>query len=106
MCHRLFQETDHDRDNFISVPELKEFLKEIKFTKADLEKDEATSQMLRDFDADNDGKINIDEFVNGVTKWVDETKQALEKRYHSKKSLKHFYEVVYLAILCHFKSRF
>ena len=68
-------------------------LKEIKFRNVELDKDEATAEMLRDFDMDADEKISIDEFVSGVTKWLDDTKQALGKRYLSKKSLKHLYQV-------------
>ncbi|XP_027061163.1 sodium/calcium exchanger NCL2-like [Coffea arabica] len=91
---RLFRNTDHDGDNFISVSELQELLKEIKFRNVELDKDEATAEMLRDFDMDADEKISIDEFVSGVTKWLDDTKQALGKRYLSKKSLKHLYQVL------------
>ncbi|KAL3508727.1 hypothetical protein ACH5RR_028128 [Cinchona calisaya] len=91
---RLFQETDQDGDNFISVSELKEFLKECRFRKVGMNKDEAIAEMLGIFDLDKDGKINSDEFVNGITKWIDEAKRALEKQFHSKNSLKRLYEVL------------
>lgn len=91
---RFFRDTDHDGDNFISVSELKDFLKEIKFRNGELDSDEVTAEVLRDFDVDNDEKISIDEFVNGIMKWLDETKKALDKRSLSKKSLKHLYQVL------------
>lgn len=92
---RLFDERDEDRDKVISFHELKQFLKEIKFRQAASSDDEATTaQMMADFDVDSDDKITMDEFVTGMTKWLDDTKDAMSKRLHSVKSLKDMYEVL------------
>lgn len=92
----LFEERDHDRDKVISFHELKEFLKEIKFRKFNSDDDTTTNEMMKDFDIDNDQKITMDEFVNGMTKWLDDTKDAMANRYHSVKSLKDMYQVIFI----------
>ncbi|KAL2476399.1 sodium/calcium exchanger family protein/calcium-binding EF hand family protein [Abeliophyllum distichum] len=91
---RLFEETDRDGDKFISFPKLKEFLQEIRSRKLQLDKDSGITDMMKEFDIDNDKKITEDEFVNGMTKLLDETKDAMNKRYHSNKSLKDLYQVL------------
>lgn len=91
---RLFEEKDQDRDKVISFHELKEFLKEIKFRKLNSDDETTANEMMRDFDRDDDEKITMDEFVNGMTKWLDDTKDAMSKRYHSVKSLKDMYQVL------------
>ncbi|KAL2483574.1 sodium/calcium exchanger family protein/calcium-binding EF hand family protein [Forsythia ovata] len=91
---RLFEETDHDGDKFISQSELKEFLQEIRFREMVSDKDSVTEDIMKEFDVDDDKKITMDEFVNGMTKWVDESKGAVNKRYHSIKSLKNLYQVI------------
>ncbi|KAI3466071.1 hypothetical protein Pfo_022734 [Paulownia fortunei] len=91
---RLFEERDHDRDKVISFHELKEFLKEIKFRNIHSDEDNTTAEMMKEFDMDKDEKITMDEFVNGMTKWLDDTKYSMSKRYHSVKSLKDMYQVL------------
>ncbi|KAL8046619.1 hypothetical protein ABFX02_08G188700 [Erythranthe guttata] len=91
---RLFEEKDQDMDKVISFHELKEFLQEIKFRKIQSGDDDTAAEMMKDFDLDNDAKITMDEFVNGMTKWLDDTKDAMSKKYHSVKSLKDMYQVL------------
>lgn len=90
----IFKERDQDGDSLISFSELKEFLKEIKFRKLQSDKDNIAAVMMKDFDADNDQKITLDEFVQGMMKWLDDTKETMNKRYHSVKSLKDLYKVL------------
>lgn len=96
---RLFEEKDQDRDQAISFHELKQFLKEIKFRKLNSDDERTASEMMEDFDRDNDNKITVDEFVTGMTKWLDDTKDAMTKRYHSVKSLKDMYQVHFSSLL-------
>lgn len=63
------------------------------------DKDSVTEDIMKEFDSNDDKKITMDEFVNGMTKWLDESKGAVTKRYHSIKSLKDLYQVTYL--LCY-----
>lgn len=101
-CCRLFDEIDQDNDSFISILELKELLNKIRSRKLSEDKDHITEEIWGDLDHDSDGKITLNEFVDGFTKWIDETKQTMNKRYHSTRSLKDLYEVYYLASLFFF----
>ncbi|XP_065623901.1 sodium/calcium exchanger NCL1 isoform X2 [Quercus suber] len=90
---RLFEEVDQDGDNFISPSDLRELLLEIKFTGTSIDKEKEIGKVMKEFDLDGDQKITMDEFVTGFTKWLDETKHAIDKQYFSKKSLKDVYQV-------------
>ncbi|KAL0001472.1 hypothetical protein SO802_015253 [Lithocarpus litseifolius] len=90
---RLFEEVDQDGDNIISPSDLRELLLEIKFTGTSIDKEKEIGKVMKEFDLDGDQKITMDEFVTGFTKWLDETKHAIDKQYFSKKSLKDVYQV-------------
>ncbi|PIN20883.1 Calmodulin and related proteins (EF-Hand superfamily) [Handroanthus impetiginosus] len=94
IIRRLFEERDFDGDNVISSAELREFLQEIKTRNLQSDKENNIAEIMGEIDGDNDGKITMDEFVNVMTKWLDDTKDAMNKRYHSVKSLKDMYEIL------------
>ncbi|CAA0835538.1 Probable calcium-binding protein CML23 [Striga hermonthica] len=91
----LFEEKDQDGDNTISFSELKDFLQEI-FKSRTLQpnnNDNTTAAIMKEFDIDNDEKITMDEFVSGMSKWLDDTKNTINKKY-SVKSLKGLYQIL------------
>ncbi|KAK4723471.1 hypothetical protein R3W88_026250 [Solanum pinnatisectum] len=53
----LIKEADQDRDKFVSVPE-----------KLYGDKDYKIDEVMEEFDLDDDGMINKDEFVKGFTR--------------------------------------
>ncbi|KAL0306557.1 UNVERIFIED_CONTAM: Sodium/calcium exchanger NCL2 [Sesamum radiatum] len=79
---RIFEETDQDGDKYLTAAELKDFLREIKFRKLYSDKDKVTADMMKEFDANKDKKITVDEFVKGMEKWIEETKKDSGKTYH------------------------
>ncbi|KAJ8556066.1 hypothetical protein K7X08_022824 [Anisodus acutangulus] len=91
---KLFEEGDQDGDKFISVPELKQLFMKIRSRKLYQDKDYKTDEVMEEFDLDDDGMIDVDEFVKGFTRWIDETKDAMGKSYHSIRSLKYIYEIL------------
>ncbi|KAJ8534499.1 hypothetical protein K7X08_016227 [Anisodus acutangulus] len=58
------------------------------------DKDYKTDEVMEEFDLDDDEMIDVDEFVKGFMRWIDETKDAMGKRYHSIRSLKDVYEIL------------
>lgn len=49
---------------------------------------------MKEFDTDGDSKVTMDEFVNGFINWLDETKNAANKRsFRSINSWKDLYQV-------------
>ncbi|CAN4117691.1 unnamed protein product [Withania somnifera] len=88
---KIFEEADQDSDKFISVHELKQLFMKIRSRKYG---DDKTDEVMEEFDLDDDGMIDMDEFVKGFTRWIDETKDAMGNRYHSIRSLKDLYEIL------------
>ncbi|KAM1311226.1 hypothetical protein PS1_007708 [Malus domestica] len=88
---RLFEEVDEDGDNYISLTEVKELLREIKFISTEDDTDKGTAEVMKQFDLDHDGKINKDEFINGFTKWIEEIKSVHKQ--NTERSLENIYEV-------------
>ncbi|CAL5393525.1 unnamed protein product [Camellia sinensis] len=81
IVEKLFHTIDGDKDGFISEPELKALiggmrLDEINFDQINLNEDDAMKKVINDFDTSNDYKIDLCEFINGISKWLDEAKQA------------------------------
>ncbi|KAM3204076.1 sodium/calcium exchanger NCL1-like [Capsicum annuum] len=76
---RLFEKADQDGDKFVSVSELKQLFMKIRSRK-----------LYRDKDYKMSRTCIMDDFVKGFTRWIDETKDAMGKRYHSIRSLKDF----------------
>ncbi|RVW42927.1 Sodium/calcium exchanger NCL1 [Vitis vinifera] len=92
---KLFEETDLDGDNCISPAEIKELLLGIRFRKPHLiNKEDAVLDVLEQFDIDGDGTITKDEFIAGISKWLDETKKGLHDRSYSNNSLKDLQQVL------------
>ncbi|CAL5336002.1 unnamed protein product [Camellia sinensis] len=81
IVEKLFHTIDGDKDGFISEPELKALiggmrLDEISFDQINLNEDDAVKKVMNDFDTSNDYKIDLCEFINGISKWLDKAKQA------------------------------
>ncbi|XVE50149.1 hypothetical protein DITRI_Ditri01bG0138700 [Diplodiscus trichospermus] len=93
VIRRLFEELDQDGDDYIAPSELKELLLEVKLTGSHINKEKAIEDVMKEFDLDGDQKITKDEFVNGFSKWLEEAKKAMDKRYYSQKSLRDIYLV-------------
>ncbi|KAI3769300.1 hypothetical protein L6452_00401 [Arctium lappa] len=89
----LFTKIDQDGDAYISFPELKELLQDIKFRQT-WNKEKTIEEVMKEFDRDGDTKVTIDEFIDRFSKWLDETKSAVSKPYRSVDSWKDLYQVV------------
>ncbi|KAL7249648.1 hypothetical protein ACSBR1_011769 [Camellia fascicularis] len=81
IVEKLFHTIDRDKDGFISEPELKALilgmrLDEINFDQIYLTEDDAVKKVMNAFDTSNDYKIDLLKFNNGISKWLDEAKQA------------------------------
>ncbi|XP_058221559.1 sodium/calcium exchanger NCL1-like [Rhododendron vialii] len=91
---RLFEEVDQDGDKILSLTELRKLFHGIKYERWHAHKDRAVDVVMKIFDTSGDKKITVDEFVIGITKWLEEMKLSAEKQYHSIKSLKELYEIL------------
>lgn len=90
---RLFEEIDEDGDDCISPSEVRKLLLDIKSTGMNIDKDNASEELIKVLDLNDDKKITKEEFVHTFTKWLEETKYAMEKRYFTINSLKRIDQV-------------
>ncbi|KAL5123042.1 Sodium/calcium exchanger NCL1 [Glycine soja] len=82
--HQEWNSKYEDGSSGISAFEVKDLLLK--------NKGKEIKEMFKVFDLDGHKKINMEEFDSGFTKWLDQTKHALEKQYFSRKSLKDIYQ--------------
>ncbi|CAB4277403.1 unnamed protein product [Prunus armeniaca] len=73
---KLFKTIDQDSDGYLSFSELKALIVGIRFDEIELDKNDAVDKVMKDFDTSHDSKISVDEFVVGVSKWLNEAKRA------------------------------
>ncbi|CAI9286516.1 unnamed protein product [Lactuca saligna] len=91
----FFTKIDQDGDSYISFSELKELLQDIKFRQLTWNKETRMEEIMKEFDKDSDSKVSMEEFVDRFTKWLDETKGAVDDRpYRSIRSWKDLYQIV------------
>ncbi|XP_061969860.1 sodium/calcium exchanger NCL [Populus nigra] len=69
---KLFHTIDENGDGRLSASELKALVIGIRFEEIDFDKDDAVSKLIKDFDRTNDNHINMEEFINGIKKWLGE----------------------------------
>lgn len=86
-------EVDQDHNNFISFAELKTLLHEIRFRNSNWDKDKKIAEVMKEFDLDGDKNVTMDEFVVVFSKWLEDMKSTMDKRYHSVDSKKDLYQV-------------
>lgn len=72
VVQKLFNTIDENGDGCLSASELKALVIGIRFEEIDFDKDDAVSKLIKDFDRSNDNHINMEEFINGIKKWLDE----------------------------------
>ncbi|KAK6134663.1 hypothetical protein DH2020_031588 [Rehmannia glutinosa] len=70
---RLFKDIDHDKDDFISYSELRDLMMDIKFGNIPHDTDAAASKIMEELDISGDQLINEEEFVTGLSKWLNTT---------------------------------
>lgn len=102
---RLFEWIDENKDGELSSGELKALIIGIKFDEINLDKDDAADKLLKDFDYSHDNQINYDEFLNGISKWLNEVirgNRSGDTGSQSEKLLNDFHEVSCTMMTCIF----
>ncbi|RZC46632.1 hypothetical protein C5167_039581 [Papaver somniferum] len=85
---KLFRSLDLNDDETLSVQELRALVIGIRFEEIEFDKEDAVLKVLSDFDTSRDGCIDEEEFIRGISKWLDEAKRhkMIHKFYqHTKK---------------------
>ena len=83
---------DENGDGRLSPTELRALVLGIRFEEIDMDIEDAVEKVLKDFDTSCDSFIDIDEFVRGISKWLNEARRSAEKQ-GTLIPLHHFHEV-------------
>ncbi|KAF8413791.1 hypothetical protein HHK36_001784 [Tetracentron sinense] len=76
MIRRLFATIDKNSDGYLSTEELWALIVGIQFEERELDKDEAANKVMIDFDTSRDSRIDVEEFVKGISKWINEANHS------------------------------
>ncbi|KAK6238970.1 hypothetical protein QUC31_004439 [Theobroma cacao] len=88
---KLFMMIDENGDGLLSPAELRALVLGIQFEEIDMDIEDAVDKVLKEFDTSCDSFIDIDEFVKGISKWLNEVRSTAEGQATSI-HLHHFHE--------------
>ncbi|RWR89646.1 EF-hand domain-containing protein [Cinnamomum micranthum f. kanehirae] len=74
---KLFHRLDLNHDEHVSSQELTALIIGIDFLNKDLDKEDAADKVMEDFDTSGDRRIDEKEFLNGISKWLEEAKSSV-----------------------------
>ncbi|KAJ0963079.1 hypothetical protein J5N97_028201 [Dioscorea zingiberensis] len=77
VIRKLFQKLDLDGNNLVSRSELRALIIGIQFEEIDLDRDDAVDKVMDDFDTSRNDIIEEEEFVEGISKWLNEAKRSV-----------------------------
>ncbi|KAL4620527.1 hypothetical protein ACB092_06G161300 [Castanea dentata] len=70
VIERLFKTIDQNSDGKLSAAELRALVVGIQFEEIDLDIEDAVAQVMEDFDKSHDSQVDVDEFVTGISRWL------------------------------------
>ncbi|OAY28735.1 sodium/calcium exchanger NCL [Manihot esculenta] len=76
VMEKLFHAIDEDNNKKLSASELKALILGIRFEEIDFDRDDAVDKVMKDFDTSLDNSIDLDEFISGISKWIEEAKRS------------------------------
>ncbi|XP_057795925.1 sodium/calcium exchanger NCL-like [Salvia miltiorrhiza] len=85
---KIFKRIDDDNDGILSRLEIKALIVGIHFNEITLDHDEAVEKVLKEFDTSLDSKIDCDEFIAGVGRWLKEARNSVDD-FHAETKREH-----------------
>ncbi|KAL5565136.1 hypothetical protein UlMin_028300 [Ulmus minor] len=74
---KLFRIIDENDNGFLSTQELRAWIIGIRFGEIDFDKNDAVEKLMKDFDTiSNDLQLDQDEFIAGISRWLNEAKRS------------------------------
>ncbi|KAL5729966.1 hypothetical protein ACHQM5_002853 [Ranunculus cassubicifolius] len=77
---KLFKAIDLDDSGHLSKQELRALIIGINFEKIDFDHDDAAREIMADFDISRDDYVDENEFVIGISKWLNEAKRSTKHK--------------------------
>ncbi|OWM78689.1 hypothetical protein CDL15_Pgr002860 [Punica granatum] len=75
--HKLFKALDSDSDGLLSAAELRALILGVQFEEIDLGIDEPLRKHLKDKIVDENSKMDKDEFISFMSKWLEDSRHSL-----------------------------
>ncbi|GMY31965.1 sodium/calcium exchanger NCL-like [Fagus crenata] len=79
IIEKLFFTIDTNHDGSISASELRALIVVFQFDGVDLDHNDAVDKIMKDFDTSHDNHIDKDEFVTGISRWLNRTKRTASR---------------------------
>ncbi|KAK9266269.1 hypothetical protein L1049_025346 [Liquidambar formosana] len=73
---KLFTRIDLDKDEKLSTAELRAVIIGIQFEEIGLDENDALEKVMKEFDTSNNDFVEVEEFVEGISKWLNEAKRS------------------------------
>ncbi|KAK7841022.1 sodium/calcium exchanger NCL2 isoform X1 [Quercus suber] len=82
IIRELFQKIDKNNDNHISADELRALILGIQIEEVGLNVDDYEAKVMEEFDISGDSHITENEFIKGVSKWLNKAQQSASNQGH------------------------
>lgn len=95
VMQKLFNAIDANSDGYLEESELRALIVGIQFEEIGLDKKDAVEKVMKDFDISNNNRVEFEEFVQGILKWLNVAKQSRGSRNagpHTVKFLSDYHE--------------
>jgi Ca2+-binding EF-hand superfamily protein len=94
----LFKTIDQNSDGSLSEAELRALVIGINFEEIDADTDDAIAKLMKDFDASRDTRVDMKEFVEGISRWLKKARHSAGDGQddQSIRFLNHFHQVYIL----------
>ncbi|PIN16031.1 hypothetical protein CDL12_11327 [Handroanthus impetiginosus] len=74
VLRKLFKTIDENGDGYLSHAELKALVVGIRFDEINLDHNDAVEKVVKDFDTSQDLRVDENEFIDGVVRWLEEAR--------------------------------
>lgn len=72
----MFRAIDQNSDGNLTAAELRALVVGIQFEEIDLDIEDAVAQVMDDFDKSHDSQVDVDEFVTGISRWLNRARHS------------------------------
>ncbi|KAJ9163321.1 hypothetical protein P3X46_023000 [Hevea brasiliensis] len=78
VIEKFFYAIDENKDEKLSASELKALVLGIRLEDIDdLDRDDAVDKIMKGFDTSLDNSVDLDEFIHGISKWIEKAKRSV-----------------------------
>ncbi|XP_071713917.1 sodium/calcium exchanger NCL-like isoform X1 [Rutidosis leptorrhynchoides] len=76
VLYKLFKSVDVNGDGHLSQSELRALVVGMQLTDIKVDEEDAVSKLMKEFDTSGDDEVDFEEFITGVSNWLEEARRA------------------------------